>query len=306
VNLQQLRYVREVVRRDFNISAASGTLYTAQPGISHQIKRLEEELGIPIFERHGKRLTGLTQPGQAIVAMAERILREIEQMHELSAEFAHEETGQLSIATTHTQARYALPRVIRQFIERYPHISLQIHQGRPDQIAQWVARGVADIGIATEGLMNSSDLIALPCYEWNHCLIAPPGLPLLRKHPLTLDDIAEYPIVTYDKAIAGRERIDEAFAKYALRPKIALSAIDSDVIKTYVEIGLGVGIVARMAFDPERDTNLRMLDASHLFASSTSYIALRRGLPPRDFLYTFMDMLSPRLNRATIDEATMR
>jgi LysR family transcriptional regulator, cys regulon transcriptional activator len=306
MNLQQLRYIREVVRQDFNISAASETLHTAQPGISHQIKRLEDELGVAIFDRHGKRLTGLTQPGRAVVAMAERILREIEQMRELSAEFAHEETGQLAIATTHTQARYSLPKVIRQFIERYPHISLQIHQGRPDQIAQWVARGVADIGLATEGLMNSPDLIALPCYEWNHCLIAPPGLPLLRKHPLTLDDIAEYPIVTYDKAIAGRERIDEAFANRAIRPKIALSAIDSDVIKTYVEIGLGVGIIARMAFDPERDPNLRMLDASHLFAASTSYIALRRGLPPRNFLYAFIAMLSPQLDRATIDEAMNR
>jgi len=306
MNLQQLRYIREVVRQDFNISAASEILHTAQPGISHQIKRLEDELGVAIFDRHGKRLTGLTQPGRAVVAMAERILREIEQMRELSAEFAHEETGQLAIATTHTQARYSLPKVIRQFIERYPHISLQIHQGRPDQIAQWVARGIADIGLATEGLMNSLDLIALPCYEWNHCLIAPPGLPLLRKHPLTLDDIAEYPIVTYDKAIAGRERIDEAFANRAIRPKIALSAIDSDVIKTYVEIGLGVGIIARMAFDPERDPNLRMLDASHLFGTSTSYIALRRGLPPRNFLYAFIAMLSPQLDRATIDEAMNR
>lgn len=306
MNLQQLRYIREVVRQDFNISAASETLHTAQPGISHQIKQLEDELGISIFDRHGKRLTGLTQPGRTIAAMAERVLREIEQMRALSAEFAHEETGLLSIATTHTQARYALPQVIRQFIERYPNISLQIHQGRPDQIAQWVSRGIADIGFATEGLLNSPDLIALPCYEWNHCLIAPPGLPLLRKQPLTLDDIAEYPIVTYDKAVAGRERIDEAFAKHGVRPKIALSAIDSDVIKTYVEIGLGVGIVARMAFDPERDSNLRMLDAGHLFASSTSYIALRRGLPPREFLYTFMEMLSPRLDRATIDEATRR
>jgi len=306
MNLQQLRYIREVVRQGFNISAASETLYTAQPGISHQIKRLEEELGVAIFDRHGKRLTGLTQPGRAVVAMAERILREIEQMRELSAEFANEEIGQLSIATTHTQARYALPAVIRRFIERYPHISLQIHQGRPDQIVQWVARGIADIGLATEGLMNSPDLIALPCYEWNHCLIAPPGLPLLRKQPLTLDDIAEYPIVTYDKAIAGRERIDEAFANRAIRPRIALSAIDSDVIKTYVEIGLGVGIVARMAFDPERDSNLRMLDASHLFAASTSYIALRRGLPPRNFLYTFIAMLSPQLDRTTIDEAMTR
>ncbi len=303
MNLQQLRYLREIVRQDFNVSAAAKVLHTVQPGVSSQIRRLEDELGLPIFERHGRRLTGLTTAGRAIAAMAERALREIDQMREVSADLANEETGQLAIATTHTQARYALPKTIRRFIEQYPRINLQMHQGSPSQIAQWVISGVADLGIATEGLQHRRELVALPYYHWSHCLIAPPGLPILRRHPMTLEAIAEYPIVTYDPSVAGRQRIDEAFAARGLRPHIAFTAIDSDVIKTYVEIGLGIGLVARMAFDPERDGNLRMRDVSDLFAPCTTYVALprRRPLPPP--LLRFIDLLDAGIDATTIEEA---
>ncbi len=303
MNLQQLRYLREIVRQDYNISSAARVLHTVQPGISSQIRHLEEELGISIFKRHGRRLTGLTNAGMAITAMAERALREIDQMRAISAELACEESGQLAIATTHTQARYALPGTIRQFIEQYPHINLQMHQGSPTQIAQWVASGVADIGIATEGLQQRRELVTLPYYHWHHCLIAPPGLPILRQQPLTLQAIAEYPIVTYDHAVAGRQHIDEAFAAEGLKPPIAFTAIDSDVIKTYVEIGLGIGLIARMAFDPERDSNLRMRDASDLFAPCTTYIALHRRQSLSPHLYRFIHLLSEDLDRQTIDRA---
>ena len=291
MNLQQLRYLREIVRQGFNISSAARALHTVQPGISSQIRRLEDELGLPIFERRGRRLTGLTSAGRAVAAMAERALREIDRMHELGAELADEEIGELAIATTHTQARYALPKTIRRFIEQYPRIRLQMHQGSPSQIAEWVISGVADIGIATEGLHPHEGLETLPYYHWSHCLIAPPGLPILRRHPMTLEAIAEYPIVTYDPAVAGRHRIDEAFAARGLRPHIAFTAIDSDVIKTYVEIGLGIGLVARMAFDPERDANLRMRDVSDLFTPCTTYIALPRGRPIPLPLQRFIDLL---------------
>ncbi len=304
MNLNQLRYIREISRNGLNISAASQRLHISQPGISQQLHMLETELGIVIFERRGKRLSGLTRQGEAVVALAERALREIEQIREIRAEFSNEETEKLSIATTHTQARYVLPTAIREFIEQYPRISLQIHQGSPGQIAEWVTDGVADIGIATEGLLETRDLVTLPCYKWNHCIIAPPGLPLLRLHPLTLEAIAEYPVVTYDVAVAGRSRIDEAFDARGLKPRIVLTAIDSDVIKTFVEIGLGIGIVARMAYAPDQDPNLRMRDASHLFGASTSHVALPRNQPLKPFLSGFIRILAPNIDPDTLEQAT--
>lgn len=303
MNFQQLRYLREVVRCGLNISAAANVLHTAQPGISNQIRQLEEELNIQIFERNGKRLVGITQPGRAVLAMAERVLRDLEHIKQVGFEFTNDATGSLSIATTHTQARYALPPVIKRFTERYPNVRLHLHQGNPTQIAQLAASGVADVAIATEGIDQFEDLVVLPCYEWNHCVIAPPGLPILRDAPLTLEKIAEYPIVTYDFSFAGRAKINEAFERKGLRPNVVFSAIDADVIKTYVEIGLGIGVMARMAFDAERDTNLRMLDASHLFEPCTTRLGIRRGSHLRGYMYSFIEMFTPHLDRRRVDEA---
>ncbi len=306
MNIQQLRYIREVARCGLNISAAANALHTAQPGISSQIRQLEEELNVQIFERNGKRLVGITQPGRAVLAMAERVLRELEHIKQVGYEFSHDARGTLSIATTHTQARYALPKVIKAFRERFPNVSLHMHQGNPTQIAQLAASGVADIAIATEGIDLFEDLVVLPCYEWNHCVVAPPGLPLLKDPPLTLEKIAEYPIVTYDFSFAGRAKINEAFEAKGLRPNVVLTALDADVIKTYVELGLGVGLMAKMAFDPERDTNLRMLDASHLFEPCTTRIGIRRGSYLRGYMYAFIEMFAPHLDRRKVDEAMSR
>ncbi len=303
MNFQQLRYIREVVRCGLNISAAANVLHTAQPGISSQIRQLEEELKVQIFERNGKRLVGITQPGRAVLAMAERVLRELEHIKQVGFEYTDDIGGSLSIATTHTQARYALPPVIKTFAERYPNVRLHLHQGNPMQIAQLAASGVADVAIATEGIDLFEDLVVMPCYEWNHCVIAPPGLPILRDTPLTLDKIAEYPIVTYDFSFAGRVKINEAFERAGLRPNVVFSAIDSDVIKTYVEIGIGIGLMASMAFNPERDTNLRMLDASHLFEPCTTRLGIRRGSHLRGYTYAFIEMFAAHLDRQAVDKA---
>ncbi len=303
MNFQQLRYVREIARCGLNISAAAQVLNTAQPGISNQIRQLEKELRVQIFERNGKRLVGITQPGRAVLAMAERVLRELEHIRQVGFEYTDEVGGSLSIATTHTQARYALPPVIKTFVERYPNVRLHLHQGDPMQIAQLAASGVADIAIATEGIDLFEDLVMMPCYDWNHCVIAPPGLPILRDQPLTLEKIAEYPIVTYDFSFAGRIKINEAFERAGLRPNVVFSAIDSDVIKTYVEIGIGIGLMASMAFNSERDTNLRMLDASHLFEPCTTRLGVRRGSQLRGYMYAFIEMFAPQLDRQTVDRA---
>ncbi len=303
MNFQQLRYIREVARCGLNISSAANILHTAQPGISNQIRLLEKELNVQIFERNGKRLVGITQPGRAVLAMAERVLRELEHIKQVGFEFTHDAQGTLSIATTHTQARYALPKVIKEFTEHYPNVSLHMHQGNPTQIAQLAASGVADIAIATEGIDLYEDLVVIPCYEWNHCVVAPPGLPILKEEPLTLEKIAEYPIVTYDFSFAGRTKINEAFESKGLRPNVVLTALDADVIKTYVELGLGIGLMARMAYDTERDSNLRMIDASHLFEPCTTRIGIRRGSYLRGYTYAFIEMFAPELDRRKVDEA---
>ena len=303
MNLQQLRYVAEVARAGFNVSDAAEALFTSQPGVSKQLKLLEEELGVDIFVRHGKRLTGITEPGRQVLAIAERVLRDIDNLKQVGAEFAREASGRLGIATTHTQARYALPPVIRKFVERYPGVQLSLHQGNPSQCCEYVLSGEADIAVATEAISEFGDLVMLPCYQWNRVVIAPPGHPILAEKPLTLEAIARHPIITYDFAFTGRSQINNAFLSRGLRPNVTLTAIDSDVIKTYVALGLGIGIIAGMAFNPAEDRNLGMADASHLFESSTTRIGVRRNAYLRGYTYAFIELFAPHLTRKVVDAA---
>ncbi|MDO8349522.1 MAG: HTH-type transcriptional regulator CysB [Gallionella sp.] len=303
MNLQQLRYLNEVVRQGLKISGAADALFTSQPGISKQIRQLEDELGIEIFVRNGKRIVAITEPGKAVLEIAQRMLHDMENIKQVGQEFHAQDSGQLTIATTHTQARYALPQVVKQFIERYPKVKLGLHQGSPTQIAEQVLNGEADIGIATESLALYDNLIVLPGYEWHHCVITPPHHPLLKEKTLTLASIARYPIITYDFAFTGRGKINEAFQEAGITPNIALTAIDADVIKTYVELGLGVGILAHMSFIPGRDKHLRMLEAGHLFKPSTTRIAIRRNEYLRGYTYDFIELFAPHLTREAVTRA---
>jgi len=303
MNLQQLRYLNEIVRRNLNISDAAGALYTSQPGISKQIKLLEEELGIDIFVRNGKRIVALTAPGRAVLEIAQRVLHETDNLKQVGQEFSRQDRGSLTIATTHTQARYALPQVIKAFTQRYPEVKLGLHQGSPTQIAEMVLSGEADIGIATESIALYDELVTLPCYEWHHCVVVPPKHPLLLEKRLTLKKLAQYPLITYDFAFTGRNKINQAFSEAGIEPNIALTAIDADVIKTYVELGLGVGIVAQMAFIPERDHHLQMLDAGHLFQPSTTRVAIRRNQYLRGFAYHFIELFAPQLTHEVVAQA---
>ena len=303
MNLQQLRYLNEIVRRGLKISAAADALYTSQPGISKQIKLLEQELGIEIFVRNGKRIAAITEPGKAVLEIAQRMLHDADNLKQVSEEFHSQDSGRLTIATTHTQARYALPPTVKQFIKRYPKVKLGLHQGNPTQIAEQVLSGEADIGIATESLALYDDLVTLPCYQWNHCVITPPRHPLLNEKKLTLAKIAQYPIITYDFAFSGRGKINAAFEAAKIEPNIALTAIDADVIKTYVELGLGIGILAKMAFIPERDKHLRMLDAGHLFKPSTTRVAIRKNEYLRGYTYDFIELFAPHLTREVVAKA---
>lgn len=303
MKLHQLRYIREVARQGMNVSAAAETLHTSQPGVSKQIQLLEEELGLQIFRRNGKRLVGMTEPGQIVVALAERILREMEDIRRVGEEFTANDAGLLTIATTHSQARYRLPPVVTQFKEKYPNVQLAIHQGNPTQVAEQVVRGEADIGIATERISDYKELACLPYYQWNRCVVVPHGHPLLDNLPLTLEKIAAYPIVTYDFAFTGGSLMTRTFAEHGLQPNFVLTAIDADVIKTYVILGLGIGLLANMAYDPQRDADLAMLDASHLFPPSTTHIGMRRNAYLRSYVYGFIQMLAPHLDRKAVDAA---
>ncbi len=303
MNLQQLRYLNEVVRQGLNISGAAEALYTSQPGVSKQIRLLEEELGVEIFVRTGKRVVAITEPGKAVLAIVQRMLQDIENLKRAAEEFHSKDRGHLTIATTHTQARYALPPVIKEFIKRYHGVQLGLHQGNPTQIAEAVLSGEVDVGIATESLALYDELVTLPCYEWNHCVITPLHHPLLKEKKLSLEKIAQYPIITYDFAFAGRSKINEAFEAANVRPNIALTAIDADVIKTYVEVGLGIGIVAKMAFTPERDKRLAMMDAAHLFKPSITRIALRKNEYLRGYTYDFIALFAPHLTREVVMKA---
>ena len=303
MKLQQLRYLCEIANQNLNLSRTAESLHTSQPGISRQIQLLEEELGVDIFVRNGKRIVKITPPGQAIIEIAERMLRDAENLKQIGQEFSDKASGTLVIATTHTQARYALPPVIKRFAERYPKVKLILRQGSPTQISALVSSGEADLAIATEAIELFQELVMLPCYQWNRSIIAPPKHPLLKQHPLTLEAIAQYPIITYDFAFTGRSKINQAFESKGLAPNVVLTAIDADVIKTYVELGLGVGILAKMAFDPQRDKHLRAIDADHLFESSTTRIGISRNSYIRCYVYDFIEMFAPHLDQATVKAA---
>jgi LysR family cys regulon transcriptional activator len=270
MNFQQLRSVREAARRGYNLTDVAHALFTSQPGVSRQIRELEDELGVVIFERNGKRLTGLTGPGKGILSIVERLLVEAENLQQASREYADQDNGTLTVAVTHTQARYALPQVVQAFRAAFPNVRIALQQSAPEHIAEWVLSGKADIGIATEGLSAFPELVSFPCYRWSHLVVAPDGHPLLAKAPLKLEDLAAYPLITYDVGFTGRSHIDAGFAEAGVVPDITLTAMDSDVIKQYVSLGLGVGIVASMAFDHGRDKGLGAIEASHLFAPNVT------------------------------------
>lgn len=303
MKLNQLRYICEVAYRGLNVSAAAEALFTSQPGVSKQIRMLEEELGVQIFSRSGKHLTHVTPAGEEILAVAQRILGEVQNIKAIAQEHVGESRGSLSIATTHTQARHALPGVVREFRARYKNVSLHMHQGTPLQIAEMAARGSVDFAIATEALELFEDLVMMPCYRWNRSIIVPQGHPLCDVQPLTLETVARYPIVTYVFGFTGRSKLDKAFAAAGLSPEVVFTATDSEVIKTYVALGLGVGIMATMAFDPVRDTGLMALDASHLFEPSVTSIGFRRGTYLRGYMYEFIETFAPHLNRSVVERA---
>lgn len=305
MKLQQFRYLKEIAKRDLNLSEAAEALHTSQPGVSKQIRQFEVELGVDLLVRHGKRVIDMTEPGRAILAIVERILQDTENLKQVAREFGAQGSGSLVIATTHTQARYALPPVVSRFSQRYPKVRLSLRQGSPEYIAGLVRSGEADIAITTEAAELYEGLVLLPCHQWNRCVITPLRHPLLREKPLTLEAVARYPVITYDFALAGDSPIKRAFDQKRLVPDVVLTAIDADVIKTYVELGLGIGILAKMAFDPARDMGLRLIDASHLFEPSMARIGLRPNAYLRSYVYEFIEMFAPHLKRVVVD-ATLK
>jgi LysR family transcriptional regulator, cys regulon transcriptional activator len=306
MKLQQLKYIWEVAHHDLNVSATAQSLYTSQPGISKQIRLLEDELGVEIFSRSGKHLTRITPAGESILKTVGEILRKVESIKQVAQEFSNERKGTLTLATTHTQARYALPSVVSSFIKQYPDVALHMHQGTPMQISEMAADGSVDFAIATEAMELFSDLIMLPCYRWNRCVVVPKNHPLTQVSNLTLEDIAKHPIVTYVFGFTGRSKLDEAFMNRGLVPRVVFTAADADVIKTYVRLGLGVGIIASMAYNETLDSDLVSLNASHLFEPSTTKIGFRRGTFLRGFMYDFIEKFSPHLNRDIVSEAFNR
>jgi LysR family transcriptional regulator, cys regulon transcriptional activator len=303
MNLHQFRFVREAVRQNFNLTEAAKSLYTSQPGVSKAIIELEDELGVEIFTRHGKRVRSLTEPGRIILASVERILQEVESLKRIGKDYAAQDQGNLVIAATHTQARYSLPTAIAEFKRRFPKVHLSILQGSPSQVAEMVLQDQADLAVATEGLSSYKDLVSLPCFTWHHLAVMQDDHPLLERKQLSLDDLSQYPLITYEAAFAGRTKINEAFRLRGLHPDIVLEAIDADVIKTYVELGLGVGIMADIAFNAERDRHLRAMPVGHLFGSNVTRVALKQGAYLRSYVYTLVELLSPSLNRKLIEQA---
>ena len=304
MKLQQLRYAWEIARNDLNISQTANSLHTSQPGISKQIRALEDELGVEIFARKGKHLSRITAVGEAILQTTGEILHKIDNIKSLADEYRDQTQGSLSVATTHTQCRYVLPPVISQFIEKFPNVALHMHQGTPEQIAASAADGVADFAIATEALELYRGLVMMPCYRWNRAILLPKSHPLCEESKLSLRQIAEFPIVTYNFGFTGRSKLDEAFKAQGLQPQVVFTAADADVIKTYVRLGLGIGIVAKMAHDPVVDADLVAVDASHLFEASVTKIGFRRGTFLRSYMFDFMEMFAPHLTRDLVQAVT--
>jgi LysR family cys regulon transcriptional activator len=305
MKLQQLRYLREVVRRGLNVSDAAEALYTSQPGISKQIRLLEDELGVQILVRHGKRVVDLTEPGRIIVDIADRMLQDAESLKAVGREFGKEDTGLLSIASTPTLARYALLGSVQRFAQQHTRVRLNLREGTREQVIELVTSGAVDLSIVTELYAEHANLVTLPCHQWNRGVITPPDHPLLAEKQLTLEAVARFPLVTYDFALNPTSPVGKAFDARGLKAHVALTAVDADVIKSYVELGLGIGVIAKMAFDPARDTGLRMIDASHLFEPSTTRIAVRRNAYLRRYVYDFIELFAPHLSRSVV-EKTMR
>ncbi len=305
MNFQQLRSVREAIRREFNLTEVANRLHTSQPGVSRQIRELEDELGVTIFERAGKRLTGLTEPGREIAIIIERLLHDQDNLKKAAEEYKGKEFGRLTVATTHSQARYALPSVVSVFRQRFPHVHLHLKQGSPEHIAQWVKAGMADIGIATESLSSVETLVTFEGYEWNHVLIVPLGHDLLKSRKVTLKELAQYPLITYEAGFTGRPHIDDAFTKQGLEPEIVLTAMDADVIKTYVASGLGVGIIASIAYNEKQDKQLKAIQADHLFAINMTKVAVRKGAYLRAYAYEFIELFAPHLKRKHLEKVVM-
>ncbi len=304
MNLHQFRFVQEAARRNLNLTEAAKALHTSQPGVSKAIIELEEELGVEIFARHGKRLKRITEPGQHVLRSIELIMREVGNLKRIGEQFSAQDSGTLSIATTHTQARYVLPVPVANLREAYPKVNVSLHQGSPDQVARMVIDEIAEIGIATESLSDYQELVTLPCYEWQHVLVMPRDHPLVAKERISLEDLAAEPIITYHPSFTGRTRIDTAFAHRKLQPRIALEAIDSDVIKTYVRLGLGVGIVAEMAVrDDGQNADLAVRPLGTLFGQNVARVAFKRGAYLRNFVFQFAELLSSRLDRHLIAKA---
>lgn len=295
MNLQQLRYVSEVARRGLNVSDAAAALHTSQPGVSKQVRAFEDELGTEVFVRQGRRLVAITDAGREILASVDRILSELTNLRAVAAEFVNHQRGTLAIGVTHTQARYALPTVVTQFKKRFPEVKLKLLQGNPHQLAGMVLNGEADVALATEALDEYEELVTVPCYSWHHCIVVPKKHPLAEARPLTLEAIAGYPLVTYDPTFAGRTALDRTFAARGLEPEIALTALDSDVIKSYVALGLGVGIISERAFREGKDEGLVKLDAAHLFPAQTTRLAFRRGAYLRKFTTEFVRLIAPNV-----------
>lgn len=303
MKLRQLLYIHEVAKHGLNITQAAEHLHTSQPGISKQIRLLEDELGVQIFARNGKHLDRITAAGASILRASEQVLHDVENVRRVASDFQQADRGELSIGTTHTQARYALPATVQRFKARYPKVALHLNQGSPPQIAGWAARGEVDFAIATEAMEHFDELIMLPCYHWNRCVLVPPGHPLTTLDKLRLQDVAANPLVTYTFGFTGRSQLDQAFVAQGLTPNVVLTAVDADVIKTYVRLGLGIGIIANMAYDENEDSDLVRLDASHLFAQSTTHIGFRRGTFLRGYMVEIINMFAPHLTAQVLEQA---